>query len=311
MLYFICRKLDWAGLGAVFGHLDFRWAAAGSASTFTMIALLALRWRSFLNQQSIRLPYQTTLSLTWTGQFFNSILPGSTGGDVVKLIQICRLVPDRKAAAASTVLLDRLSALIALLALALGAIVVDPRPLALVAPNILLLAIGLVGVAGSVALWLVYRMRKRFAFQGRLGRMLEAARGSLVFNGQLLSAFALAFTIHLLNFFAIYLFARALGIPISYSQVLCMMPVVLFLIMIPVTINGHGLREVLLIAYFGYMRIAVAGYPVRETAVALSLLTVANDLLWSLPGGLWYLLRWQRTPLPSADQCSAVCSPAL
>lgn len=113
----------------------------------------------------------------------------------------------------------------------------------------------------------------------------------LKFN--LLGAVFLAFAIHLLNFLTIYLFARALHIPISYGQVLLMMPVVLFLVLLPVTINGHGLREVLLIGYFGYLGITAAGTSgaqVRETAVALSLLAVANDLFWSAPGGLIYLI---------------------
>jgi hypothetical protein len=32
---------------------------------------------------------------------------------------------------------------------------------------------------------------------------------------------------------------------------------------------------------------------VREIAIAFSLVMVANDLLWSLPGGVWYLMRFK------------------
>ena len=54
----------------------------------------------------------------------------------------------------------------------------------------------------------------------------------------------LAFAIHLVNFLVTYLLARALGISITPpSKSLLMMPVVLFLVMLPVTINGHGLRK--------------------------------------------------------------------
>ena len=68
--------------------------------------------------------------------------------------------------------------------------------------------------------------------------------------------------------------------------------------MMPVTVNGHGLREVLLIFYFTYFHIALTGYAevgVKETVVALSVLLVANDLLWALPSGLWCLARFKRT----------------
>ncbi|MDQ6623566.1 MAG: ATP-binding protein, partial [Verrucomicrobiota bacterium] len=87
--------------------------------------------------------------------------------------------------------------------------------------------------------------------------------------------------------------------PISYGQMVLMMPVVLFLMLIPITINGHGLRELLLISYFRYLGIVVSGssdISVQDTAVALSLVAVANDLLWSLPGGLFYLIKFRVRP---------------
>jgi hypothetical protein len=55
----------------------------------------------------------------------------------------------------------------------------------------------------------------------------------------------------------------------------------------------------LLIAYFTSMGVVIANQPavhVRETAVALSLVAVANDLAWAIPGGLWYLNRFRHVP---------------
>jgi peptidoglycan/LPS O-acetylase OafA/YrhL len=97
----------------------------------------------------------------------------------------------------------------------------------------------------------------------------------------------------------------------SYGQFLLMMPVILFLVMIPITINGHGLREVLLIAYLGAMGVTVAGhaeFDATDTAIALSVVAVTNDLLWSLPGGLWYLLRWKNSREPLSMRLEATQS---
>lgn len=109
-------------------------------------------------------------------------------------------------------------------------------------------------------------------------------------------AVAMAFTIHFVSFGGFFLFARALGIAVTYPQVLLFLPVVMTLLLIPVTVNGHGLREVLLIFYFTHFHIALSGYAgvgVKETVIALSVLAVSNDLMWSLPGGLWYLMRFK------------------
>ncbi|MGI9089289.1 MAG: lysylphosphatidylglycerol synthase domain-containing protein [Chthoniobacterales bacterium] len=101
-------------------------------STLGAIAGLAWRRGSFLRSTTYRAFLQAVFTLTWADQFFNSILPGSSGGDVLKIYQVCRLAPDRKAAAASTVFVDRLSAVLALATLAAGALLIDPRPLALI-----------------------------------------------------------------------------------------------------------------------------------------------------------------------------------
>ena len=281
-----------------------RWAALGCGCTLVLIAGLAVRWRLFLRQQQISLPFSTIFSLTWAGQFFNSILPGSTGGDVVKIYQVCRLAPDRKAAAASTVLVDRLSALLALLALAGTALLLDPKPLLLLPlPDFpgktIVLGAVVIACGGLVGGFLGVRMLRRTQLHGRVVRTLAATRNALAWNGRLLIAVVLAFAIHLLNFLIIYFFARADGISITFPQVALMMPVILFLVMVPVTINGHGLRELLLIAYFGYLGVTVTGHAavdVRETAIALSLIAVANDLLWSVPGGIWYSLSFGKAP---------------
>ena len=225
----------------------------------------------------------------------------------MKIYQVCRLVPDRKAAAASTVFVDRLSALAALLLLATVSLLFDPGPFALVpwshvpTGRLLAIAAGCV-IIGLLIICLFLRLKVLLQLRGRMNRTLYAASTALKWNRSLLTIVILAFSIHLINFLSIYLFARALGIPMSYGQVVRMMPVVLLLVLIPITINGHGLREVLFIAYFGYMGIAVSGFPVRESAVALSLLLVANDLLWSLPGGLFYLFTFSKPALTNEGQ---------
>jgi uncharacterized protein (TIRG00374 family) len=304
------RKVDWSALSAVLTRLHPGWALAGWALTSLLIVGLALRWQIFLREQKIELPFATILSLTWAGQFFNSFLPGSTGGDVVKVYQLCRLVPDRKAAAAATVFVDRLSAFLALLVLAVIAMTIDPVPLRLLSAQSLslrtlswILFLGIAALAGAA---LLFRTLRSTFWGGRLVRTLVAAKNNLSFNRRLLAAVFLAFAIHLINFFIAYLFARALGISITYLQVLVIVPVVIFLLMLPVTINGHGLRELLLISYFTHMGITLSGHPesgAREIAIAWSFLLVTNDLLWSIPGGIWYLARF-KTPLRVPEDVS-------
>lgn len=297
LIVLVVRKVNWNSLAGILAHLQWGPALLGSVLWGALIAALAFRWNIFLRQQSIEVPFRETLSMTWGGQFFNSLLPGSTGGDVFKIYQLCRRVPTRRAAAAASVLVDRFSALVALLALAAAAFIIEPGPLRALAAGRLGLThvwwlIPAALVAG-VLLWLVLRTIAS-GWWPRVARILAAVRTGLSPNVRVAFAFALAFAIHILNFLSVYLFARALGLDISWRQVLLMMPVVLLLVMLPITINGHGLRELLLIGYMSYMGITAqhrtdVGF--QEIAVALSILMVANDLVWSFPGGLRYLTR--------------------
>jgi glycosyltransferase 2 family protein len=296
------RKVNWGDLGRILSQLDFRWAFAGWLLTLGMILLLALRWQLFLAQQRLEVPFGRLFVLTWAGQFFNSILPGSTGGDVVKIYQLCRMAPERKAAAAASVFADRLSALLALLLLVTIGFALEPAPLRLLLRErlggqwtILCVAIVLIAVAGLV-LW---RLLRSPLWVARIQRLIAAVKECFRWNRKLGFALVLAFVLHWLNFSIVFAFARSLGIGITYGQVLFMMPVILFLVMIPITINGHGLREWLFIGYFVSMGVTIIGHPeirVQDTVVALSVVVVANDLMWSLPGGVWYLLVFRAPP---------------
>jgi len=112
-------------------------------------------------------------------------------------------------------------------------------------------------------------------------------QGKFAFVRRLLAAVSLAIVIHLLKFLVAYSLAKALQIPITYRQVIVIGSAGAFCITLPVTINGHGLREFLLVAYFtqaGLTSHACGGNMAREVAIAWSLLVVIYKLLWSIPG---------------------------
>lgn len=298
LLLLVFRKLDWRALLQVLKYVDMRWALVGSALSSLLIIGLALRWRIFLRTQGIQLPLSKTIGLTWTGQFFNSVLPGSTGGDVVKIYQLCRFVPNRKAAAAATVFVDRVVALSALVVLTVIAFIVEPAPLRFVSEHFrigrALLWLLLLAAGGGLGAWLLFIRLRSAVWVGRLGRILSAAKINFAFNRAFLAGFGLAFTLHLLTVLIAYCCSRALGLSMGFLEVLVLVPTVAFIIMLPISINGHGLREVMIIGYFTQLHVTLAGHPaagVREIAVAFSLIQVANDLLWSIPGGIWYMMR--------------------
>lgn len=294
----VLRLVDWHRLRAVLSLMDWRWAAIGVLLTPALIVALAARWRLILRGHQIDLPFFTILRITWAGQFFNALLPGSNGGDLVKIVQACRHAPQRKASATSSVILDRLIGLGALLVLAGAAFLIGPTPWHLLhvslSPKVVIgvLAAGVVGAA--LLAGAVFHFGRQSIWQDRLQALARDLRGMRI--GVLCVAFALALGMHILSFFAIFLFARSLGIEVSFLQMMTIMPVVLLLVMLPVTVNGHGLREMLWIFYLKALGVALpaAAGGAAEAVMALSILTISTDLFWCLPGGLFCLSRKPR-----------------
>lgn len=307
LVAWLAARLDWPALGRQFSGLDWRWIAPAALAAPLVIVLLAVRWRLFLQAQRVVVSFADVLRLIWGGQFFNSYLPGSTGGDVYKIVAIGALAPNTRSEAAATVILDRLVALLALFMIALGALAVEPGPWrqalafsatlpkGLLAGGVLILAVLLAGTA-----WLMRRDPCN-GWAARARQALVRIRNALLVGVQdrrtLGFAVVLSFSIHLANFFGVFCLARSLGTGISYGEILLMMPVVMFAVLLPVTVNGHGLREMLLIGYFQWLGLSnVHGAAPREAAIAFSVLYVASDLCWGLPGGVWFALHRHRRP---------------
>jgi uncharacterized membrane protein YbhN (UPF0104 family) len=296
LILVLAFKVHWPVIFGVWGRINPPWFIGASLLAPAMIVFLSLRWQVFLRQQSIHLPGRSVLRLTWAGQFFNSVLPGSTGGDVVKIYQACKMAPDKKAGAAASVIVDRFTALIALVILAgislcFGKALPDLSLKSLPGSPKLWIIGG--GVAAVIAALLFAKVIRSPHWVSRIHQIVNTLRASFTPNPAFFLGLATAFGVHLTNVAIFYAFSRSLGISITYFQALSFFPIILFLLMIPVTINGHGLREMLLLFYFSHLHIALpaaSGAGAMESVLSLSLLGVANDLLWALPGGLWYLL---------------------
>ncbi|MDA0842098.1 MAG: lysylphosphatidylglycerol synthase transmembrane domain-containing protein, partial [Planctomycetota bacterium] len=111
------------GVLAGSGQLDFKrvaqafqdgpgWIAMAAVCLLVGICVTALRWYLLLKAQGIRISYWNSLRLTFVGIFFNTFMPGGTGGDLVKAYYVWDS-GSKRAAAVTTVFLDRVIGLYA------------------------------------------------------------------------------------------------------------------------------------------------------------------------------------------------------
>lgn len=299
LLYWILSR---ANLGEII-------AAAASASIplllfaysldFVGLLISSTRWRGLLRAQDVDVPWGFLVKSYMVANFFNNLLPSTVGGDASRAYDSYHAA-SRTADAMASVLVDRL---LGLLALVLFAVVSMPfaRELTADLPALSVwIALGGMGLLAFV--WVVF-----FGGASVLGRLAGplpgpirriATRVSAAFaayrgrHGVLGVAFALSVLLQANVVLYFVLIAAAMGLPVPTVAFLLIVPLATFVMMIPVTINGIGLRENVLALF-----LAVYGVGNSE-AVAFAWLLYLGGLIQGVLGGVVYAMR--RSPQAQA-----------
>jgi glycosyltransferase 2 family protein len=96
------------GIGQLLqGPIAFEWLAVALLLLVSAAALQIYRW--YLLVRALDLPFavRDAYRLSLVGIFFNTFIPGSIGGDLVKALFIARAHPERKTRAVASVIADR------------------------------------------------------------------------------------------------------------------------------------------------------------------------------------------------------------
>jgi hypothetical protein len=229
--------------------------------------------------------------------FFHLFLPTIVGGAAVKAVLLARET-GAPARATMSVFMERNTGLCALLLIALIAAYLAP-PVTLYGVSLVtltwLLAAGY--VVANVVLFspLAYRIADQLIARSPLKRMrararslYEAAAPYTRALGLLLSSMFLSIAFQFVVIGVVFLSARALSLSIPFTAAAVFVPLVSLAGMVPVSVNGLGVREALYILLFGRI-----GIP-AELAVSLALLYFGVTVVASLPGGIVYAL--QKSP---------------
>jgi glycosyltransferase 2 family protein len=293
LLAWIVSRASFSEILAAFSSASIPLLLAAYALTVVGTMLTVSRWRLLLRAQGAPLPFLRLLHSYLVAMFFNNFLPSTVGGDASRAYDCYRMTGGNRRAM-SSVVLDRLLGLLALLVFALGSLhfakaVSDQVPV--LALWLSLAVIGLGGVVGAIFFGLPSRgtASAMALIPRQLHRVIAAIVGAFeLYRGQW-QTLAIAFALSLLLQFNVIvhfvLIAQALGLDVPARDFCLIVPLVSFVIMLPISINGIGLRENALAVMLGYYGAGAA------EAVALAWLVHIANLILSLAGGLIYASR--------------------
>lgn len=260
------------------------------------LVLGVARWRFALQAQDLKVSWARAAQISFVAHFFNSVLLGSNGGDLMKAWYAARDAQNKKTRAVLTVVVDRLVGLWAMLLFACTMMVFNTGLLSkdswvrLLAGVVIAMMLAGSAVLGT-AFWGGVSRRWSGArdWLRRLpkGEWLERTLDSCKLFGQSRWFVAKSLIISmLLNAACVAQFivlAQGMNIPVSPTVMFVAVPIVICISALPITPNGLGIRENLFVQMLAVIKVD------PTAALSLSLLAYAGSLFWSLVGGLVYL----------------------
>jgi len=270
------------------------------------ILIIAVRWWFLLRIQDIHIRLWEAVRLTFLGQFFNYVIPGSVGGDLVKAYYVSKHTP-RKAAVLVSVFVDRVLGLTELVVLGgVMLIVIVAAGMEsfdnLRQPAYVLGAVSVM-VAGAFVFLLSPRFRRALRLQKLYQRLpiahhiAAAGEAATLYRTRLPALVkAIVFTIgaHILVIGSIACIGFSLHMDARWYTYFVFVPVIFIIAAVPITPGAVGLAELL------YQMAFAASNPSK--VIVLALLARLIPMFWGLPGAV---VAVTGTKLPKAKEMEA------
>jgi uncharacterized protein (TIRG00374 family) len=299
------------------------WVALAAAFFFLSVALGAYQWFLLLRIQGIDFGYRACFRIYYSGMFLNNFLPGTVGGDALRVYEAKKGADGWGRAVAAT-FLDRLIGFFSLSLLSLVAVAAAlwRRSLDQSVFRHLLYAVGFVFACFVLALVLLLSRRiaslvhDLIAWTGmkwlaeahaRMQDILIAYRARSAQMGLVL---LVSCVVQILRIDVHWFSALGLGVRISPVFFFCFIPVIALAGVVPLNVGGWGIPQSIgtyLYTLPGVLEpvLSAAGAPedLKVTAAALAFLPSVIGLVVMLGGGFYFVsgrsAREKPAPVPS------------
>jgi hypothetical protein len=296
LMIYLFRRMPAASVSAALRHASVSGLAAASALMLASNLIGAWQWNRLLQGVGIRIAFWRVIAYYHVGLFFNNFLPANIGGDIARVVDASRHGPTR-AAAVSTVVMDRLIGTVALAGLAL----VTTLP-AIDRFHLSLVYLALVGffAVSVLMIWALLHPAALPALERALARVglrflgphleeLAARLSGFRSQRRLLLELLLVATVVQVSRIGVHvLVSHALGLSIALPYFFLFVPLLAVIVSLPISLNGIGVREGAGVVLFGLIGVS------RSDAFALQFTTYLVAVAMSLLGGLVFLVRLTR-----------------
>ena len=300
LLAVLYRNVDFAEFRAALAGLRWGWLPLIYALFLLNTTLSAWKWKMLLAADGVQVTLPRLLSSYLIGTFFNLFLPSSIGGDSYRVVDASRHGGAAKSFA--SVFADRLTGFLALAiwGLLFSAIgwsrLPDKRILflpVLVFGLMAAMVFALVQRTALVAVWRFLRLDRLSKLDVFLHRFLDSLAGYHADRALLANVFGISLFFQMMAIAIIFCISQALAWQVPFIYFCIFVPLITLGEALPISIFGIGVRDSLYVFFFAQ------GGASREQALALALVYVLITIVYSLLGGVLFLLRKPPAASPS------------
>jgi uncharacterized protein (TIRG00374 family) len=260
--------------------------------------ITAWRWHALLRALSIHITFGRAFVLNMVGAFYNTFMPGSTGGDLLKAWYIAKQTKLRTRAVMS-VIIDRILGLLSLIIM--GGVMATFQyfrlpgddPAKMWCGRVALGAL-LICIFTAVGLFVFYNpMLRRFSgldfiirrlpMQTQVKKAVETMEIYRQRPGLIIWAVVVTFPVHATVVVSATFAGMAFGLPLHPLYYWVVVPVVVLSGAIPISPQGAGVME-----FFAILLTRRQGATVSQ-AFALTMSIRLVQMLWNLLGGIFVL----------------------
>lgn len=278
----LVANTDFAAVGGVLGRLSPIAVVALAAVMLVQGVASGVRWHRLLALLGEHPGVPPVIGDTFVGMSYNMVLPTSVGGDFVRAWRNARRL-ERAAAAWSTVLFERVAGVVSLALFGAAAVGLGSLE-ATGAVGWTALVLGVAGVVvflgleAPFALLLKVLRRRLTSPPAILAGIREDLGGVLASTRARALAIAWSLVCTGLGLLFAIVAALFLGATDAVRPLVIGLPIIFVVSLLPVTINGLGLREGLYVVVLGQLGVD------ESIAMAIALLSLAGLLFQALVG---------------------------
>jgi len=259
------------------------------------LTISAIRWKSLLESQKIDSKITFLIKSYLVATFFNHFMPSTVGGDSVRAYDSWKL-GENKAKAVAVIVVDRFMGLVTLLIFVIISTFFDNEIFKYV-PSLWIWISFLSICAIIIITFLLFPPLNLFDKLRNNQNKVISKIGSIFYKfGDACSKFRndkpvlikgmlLSVILQTNVVFYYYLISLALGISVPFFVFFLIIPLTIFIMMLPISMNGIGLRENALFFFLSFYGV------VKSQAIAFAWLEYGMLLILGIIGGIVYLIR--------------------